>query len=536
MQQRLCGREQEFGMKVLPPFIPSPVSYNKSIVLGGESEGYRGQQQAPSESSQFDAWRSAIVRTAIMEIGRQFGEGGICPTTTPYFWLANGGLVYVDQSNLEFACAEGLAGSFDGLRQEKASELIISSAAEIVAQSGLEGLSFYKNNVGPSDEKDFSAEVTYGSHHNYSYLAEAQPMVFYLLTNFLPAALPFSGNGHIQKTAGGRFIYALSERASHIELAEGKINTSQSTEHRTLLNDRDEPFMDPSTGLKRLHLISRDATRCELQTWLVDTLTHFVLRLAEEDWKLPYYYRIVDPVAEWHQINCCLESGLNHRIRCYGKGRDFARVSIWDYNQLFLDYARQLNPLSDMEKKALEEWARILELLRAKALDKLVGELDWATKQFWLKTEMKQFGFGLNSENAYVLCREYHNIHPSPQKSLFALLDEEGFIRHLVSREEIEQARSLAPATRARSRGEFVKICQRYPDIRERVQRIAWDGVYFRKKGSPPGPPEGELIDLESGQYFSQNPDAWFGEVGNPFSPSSSSLEKFYKDMNLFPT
>ena len=537
MQKRLCGREQEFGMKVLPPFIPSAISTNLSTESRGEAEGSPEQQPSSPEQqikNQFETWCNAIINEVIKEIGRQFGEGGAVETTMPFFWLVNGGRVYPDQSHLEFAGAEGLAGSFDGVLQEKASELIISAAAEKMVQFGLEELSFYKNNTGPVDENQFFLETTYGSHHNYSYQEKHEPMVFYLLTNFLPAALPFSGNGHIQRMASGKFIYALSERALYVELADGKITASQTTEHRTLLNDKNEPFMDPSTGLKRLHLISRDATRCELQTWLVDAMTHFVLRLAEEDWKLPYYYRIVDPVAEWHRINCCMEQGLDYKIKCFGHDLDFAYVDIWDYNRLFLDYAKQLNPLSDMEKMALEEWARVLELLKAKALDELVGELDWVTKRFWLKTEMKQFGFGIDSVQAYVLCREYHNISPSPQKSLFALLDEEGLIRHLVSREEIERARFLAPATRARSRGEFVQMCRRYPELRERVQNITWEGVCLRKPGVARYA-EGELIAAETGYYPSQNPDVRFGEIGDPFSPQSSSLEKFYKDMGLSP-
>jgi len=237
-------------------------------------------------------------------------------------------------------------------------------------------------------------------------------------------------------------------------------------------------------------------------------------------------------VAKAKQIK--IEQGLDYKIKCFGHDLDFAYVDIWDYNRLFLDYAKQLNPLSDMEKMALEEWARVLELLKAKALDELVGELDWVTKRFWLKTEMKQFGFGIDSVQAYVLCREYHNISPSPQKSLFALLDEEGLIRHLVSREEIERARFLAPATRARSRGEFVQMCRRYPELRERVQNITWEGVCLRKPGVARYA-EGELIAAETGYYPSQNPDVRFGEIGDPFSPQSSSLEKFYKDMGLSP-
>lgn len=520
MQKRLCGREQEFGMKVLPPFAPNTDVKDSEVAVRGSSE--------------FDGWRVAIVSKVILEIGRQLGEGVDYYPTSPAFWLANGARVYIDQTSLEFACAEGLAGSFDGLLQEKASELVISEAAEKVAKQGFEEISFYKNNAGPVEENNFFTEVSYGSHHNYSCSVKKQKEIFYLLANFIPAALPFTGNGHIQRTKSGRFIYGLSQRAPKIGLGEsGRIRSAQTTESRTLLNERDEPLMHCSTGLNRLHLISRDATRCELQTWLVDTMTHLVLRLAEENWQFPYCYRMAEPVEELHQINACFEQGLSHKVKCLGKGGGFLYMDLWDYNQIFLNYANQLSPLSEMENKALEEWERILELLKARALDKLVGELDWATKYFVISGKMSQSGFGLDDVNAYILSQEYHNISISPAKSLFALLDEEGFIRHLVSREAVEEAKFLAPATRARSRGKLVRLWQQYPEVRDQIQRISWEGAYLKRTGAEKAG-SGDLIDLEAAAvYHGGEPDIWFGEFNDPFSPRSSTLEKFCENLNL---
>jgi len=494
MEKRLCGREQEYGASFSGPYIKIP-------------------QLSTSETLRdFDNLRSDLMKAIIDCIRRYSGvpyynhyNGGHC-------WLANGSLIYIDLLVfLEVASAEYRAGSLDGILQEKASEKLINEAVQLIkVYRNLDQLQLYKNNVGPRSVNDLFQEVSYASHHNYSYVTDKRPEVFFLFKSFIPAALPLTGNGHVCRQQSGRVAYALSQRAPHITVDES-FNTREDAGPRPIINNRDESLMDNSLSLSRLHIISRDATRCEFQTWLVDSITHLVLRLAEEGfaWQAPF---LPDPVREMQNINFCAEANLDYEIEYY-HGWKRKKMKLLEYNKLFLDAARQLSPLSEEEKNILEEWERVLELLKAKAFDKLVGELDWVTKLAMLKNQMKKYGYELNEE-AWRIDRMYHNISSDPKESIFARLDDLGYIRHLVSKMDIENAVLVAPATRAQSRGDFIKKCWEHQKLKENILTMNWDKAVLSKNIFP-----------------SQH--AYFGEPLDPFSTQSSSLEQVYKILAL---
>ena len=458
MQKRLCGREQEFGIKI----SPIPKRY-----LGGS----------------FEEWRNSIVKKILLRI----------PEITPAisckseynFWLGNGSRIYEDMLSIEVAGAEHEIGSFDGIAQEKASELILNKAAKlIVGLHGLDSINFYKNNTGPDDEEGtgFVREISYGSHHNYSYLARKRQRVIRLMKNFIPAMLPISGSGHVLEKNSG-FIYVFSPRANHIVKDVGEDTTGERAVVDLRGDSDDDPLMDRESGLNRLHVISRDATRCEFQTWLVDMITHLVLRLAEEDWHLPYRFSLRHPTSELHRLNAGID--LKYKMKL-----ERGQLSPIDYNFLFLRAAKQLKPLSQAEKKCLEEWERILRILKAGAFNKLVGELDWATKLYLIKNQAKKGSSGFI--DAWQIDMEYHNISNNPRVSWFARLDDKGYIKHLVDKEQIKRAVTNPPETRAKSRGRFIRKFLKNPHSSRNLIRLDWEMaetneeiVYFGTRENP---------------------------------------------------
>ena len=498
MQDRLCGKEQEYGMRILPT-----KKFAAPLPLGILSPQEQLEQYL---SNDFVDWRRGFAQRIVGNIMNSKIPN--FPDNSERIWLANGSLIYIDlKCILEVATAECRAGSLDGLLQEKASELILNEAAQsVVAQRGIQSLTLYKNNVGPSGfGGDRFNEVSYASHHNYSYLVSRQAVIFHTLKSFLPVSIIFSGNGHVYKHRNN-IVYVLSQRASHIVIAQ----SCGTTDNRAIVNTRDEPLMCKSTGLNRLHLISRDATRCEFQTWLVDGMTHLVLRLAEEGWKLPLNLSLNDPIAETHAINLSLEVNLDYKAACWPLGIN--RMDILEYNKIFLDAAKQLQPLSQQEKLCLQEWERVLELLKARAFDQLVGELDWATKWWLLKKKMSKYNFGLDDIRAWKIDMGYHDISSDPKKSWFALLEEEGKIKHLVSKEDIQKAILTPPETRAKSRGKFIRLAWEHRKLLNKIMYINWDAVCLQ--GNPP-------------KYYPT------GEISNPFATVSSSLENLYKELGL---
>lgn len=486
-------------MKILPPYKQaSPAGLVPILLsLGNPDEHYT-------------TWRARFIHAILQKIAYGSIPNIHKTTTAPgggvwayRLWLANGGLAYVDCGpNLEWATAEYRACSLEGVLQEKASERVLQKAlSELIAEQQLEDFSLYKNNVGPEDiSENVFREVTYASHHNYSYLTSRRAQVFSLMTDFIPVSLILTGNGHVHQHRGAVY-YTLSQRAPHMEKVSGEVTTRD----RSIVNTRDEPLMNPVSGLSRFHLISCDATRCEYQTWLKDAVTHLVLRIAEEvndPAALPP--KLHSPLDDLHAINLSFHADLDYQVRlnwALGEKEDFI-----DYNYRFLNLAKQLRPLSEDEQRALEEWEYVLDLLKARAFKKLVGKLDWVTKWFLLKNQMARGGYGLDDPRAYVVDMEYHNISTSPDKSWFARLDEKGFIRHLVSEEEVQRAMTSAPQTRAKCREDFIKFCYQDPRLRGAVRDINWDVAAVEGYPSP----------------------IFFGETHNPFLTSSSTLQSFF--------
>ncbi len=527
MRKRLCGREQEFGLVV----------------------------SAKSGRKVPELKRDKIIKALVSIISHEYGAFD----SDNDVWLTNGSRIYDDNGLLEVSTAECVPGQLDLIAQEKASELILNRALRRLRSSpqfkdyqvslnrnnvgygfldsGAAGphfhgvadyeAQFYGRSVNPftgessemprptvlrpesvdqdiqkdrdvSKEKKTSIldqEVTYGCHQNYSYRSDKLKKIFRVLRDFIPVSLPFTGNGHILRLEDGHCVYAFSQRARYVV----GLDDVSTTTSRGMLQVKNEDGV--RGGLGRLHLICRDATRCEFQTWLVDGMTHLALRLAEEGWKMPRKLALADPIETLHELNT--RTRLDYRVITQSGPMD-----IFDYNDIFLKAAKKMRYLSEQEKKIIQEWDRVLKILRSGKWQKLVGELDWATKWFLLKSRMNKHGFKLDSIRAWRINQGYHNISDSPQESWFALLDQRGKIRHLVDPKKVGWAVGNAPATRAQLRGLLIKICRKKQSLATAVSAIRWESATF---------------DHDQQIYFSR--------IKNPFSVSNKFLRMFNKSL-----
>lgn len=544
MQKRICGREQEFGFRIRPTphfgkdrpalekwqgeilaaillavfkVTPSVFCNRPSIrVESDDCGGYNpmtGQNHptdrpswVPPPHSQSPPYLPPSPNPRNREgpetVYRQPDRGDFLNAqdwAEHILWLSNGASVYLDMGVfLEIASAECLAGSLDIVKQEKANEWILNQAVKnSLRRLGLDEFSFFKNNASPLG----ATAITYGSHHNYSYVQDCEKPVHEWMRNFIPAALPLTGNGHVAKDTKGKFRYWISQRASFIKLAD---NRSSPMSRRGLIDSKDEHHIDPDNHkLARLHVIARDGTRCEYQTWLVDAVTHLVIRLGEEGRQFPQRLRLLNPVREMHQLNA--RPNLNYQIKTRSGSKE-----IISYNRIFLEAAKKLRPLSGLEKKTLKEWERVLNLLAARKFKKLVGELDWVTKEYLLRISMANRKFGLDSVVARRINEDYHNISESPKKSLFSWLDKKGLIRHLVSRREILRFITKCPETRAKARSNLIRRCLKNKRLLDRLREINWEGAQFEGRGC-------------------KRAEVWFGKVRNLFSPSLRGWKKISK-------
>lgn len=536
MQKRICGREQEFGFRIRPirhfgkdrpaleqwqkeilatillaisEVAPSIFSGRPSVRVGSDEPGEYNPGIGQGYPTDGPNW---VPPTHPSPNPRDYqGPGTMRRQPDPrdflnaqewadhILWLSNGAAVYLDMGAfLEIASAECTAGSLEMVKQEKANEWIINQAVKgSLRRLGLDELSFFKNNASPLG----ATAITYGSHHNYSYVKDCGKPVLEWMRNFIPAALPLTGNGHVAKDIKGNFRYWISQRASFVKLTDAH---SGFEGKRGLIDNRDEHHVDPQDHkLARLHVVARDGTRCEYQTWLVDAVTHLVIRLGEEGHQFPQRLRLWKPVREMHKLNA--RPNLTYRIKTNSGYKE-----IIGYNRIFLEAAKKLRPLSKLEKKTLKEWERVLNLLEARKFKKLVGELDWVTKEYLLRVSMANRKFGLDSVVARRINEDYHNISESPKKSLFAWLDKKGLIRHLVSRREILRFVTKCPETRAKARSKLIRRCLKNKRLLDRLREINWTDAQFEGRKS-------KLAEVR------------FGKVRNLFSPSLRGWKQILK-------
>lgn len=462
MEDRLCGREQEFGMRMSRP--------PKFSNLG------------PGD---IDDFFCRIFKSILAEFGSKYESIGITERgmheapgsnhfTGDNFWFANGLRAYIDQQILEVSTPEHRPCGLDSVLYEKASERMLNVALDsFLGKNPRYGsISLYKNNISYDPESDNLKENSYGSHQNYSCRQKSVGRISAVLKNFLPAALPLTGSGHILYSDSGA-TYCYSQRASHIHLIAG----DDTVNSRALINDRGFGGNDtlmPENGLARLHLISCDATRCEFQTWLVEGIFHLIIRLAEEGWQMPKNAYLHKPVLNLKNLNVSV--GLD----CHMTMTNGRNIKSRDYLKIFLKAAKQLKPLSDQEKKCISEWENVLELSADRTGQKLVGKLDWATKLHLLKNQMKKKGFKLGDGRALRINMEYHNISSDPRRSWFARLEELGYVDRMASDADVRRAIREAPLTRAHARGKFIRKCLGAKKWRSKLGGISWGDAFWK--------------------------------------------------------
>ena len=100
----------------------------------------------------------------------------------------------------------------------------------------------------------------------------------------------------------------------------------------------------------------------------------------------------------------------------------------------------------------LEQWAFVLEGLRANDLEMLIGAVDWASKKWLLETFRAEQGLAWDDPWLQSLDLEYHNINPS--RGLFFALPAVPEIAEFNLRIRRESALREPPQdTRAKGRG-----------------------------------------------------------------------------------
>ncbi len=361
-------------------------------------------------------------------------------------FLPNASRLYIDVgAHPEYATAE-CDSITDLIASDKAGERIVhdlvSEGEQRLSDMGVPGTIYlYKNNTD-------SAGNSYGCHENYLVRRRADYRAF------ASALLPFfvtrqivTGAGCITRTPQGAH-YSFSPRADH--MWEGL--SSATTRSRPMINTRDEPHANAEL-YRRMHVIVGDSSMSETTTLLKVGSTDLLLRLMEAHVQLPN----LTLAKEMQAIRDVAHDVTGRAQVETAAGASLTAVEI---QQQYLDLVRKhvggiIESTAEVER-IIDLWDRAIRAVRDQDPTLIDTEIDWAIKLKLIERYRGRLGCALDDPRLARLELAYHDI--SPTRGVFNRLVADGLAATVVSDEQIELARSTAPATtRAHLRGEFVK-------------------------------------------------------------------------------
>lgn len=375
-------------------------------------------------------------------------------------FLFNGGRAYLDMGHLEYCTAE-CASTLDVVRYDQAGDRLLNQALQAL---GLDNrVTFVRNNV------DHYTGATFGCHENYSLQRSApltQKNVLSLLA-FLTLRSVYAGAGRVGMGQALRphpdsaerspaTPFQITQRADYIQN-----DFFEWVQHnRAIINTRDEPLADPRL-YRRLHLIHGDTNVLPSALFLKVGSTRLVFDLLEANDLPPI--ALHDAVITLRQISRTPSGPWPVRLHDGSMEDTLELLGQFHYR------AKTRFAGRDAETDAiLTLWNDALQNL-ASAPQKLIGILDWVTKQHLLQLFRESEGIEWTHPWLEAQDLEYHSISPARSLALpMADLNGPWNIK------DIDSACQTPPATtRARLRSEL--MC----DVAERNLSyvIDWDSV-----------------------------------------------------------
>ncbi|WP_062073317.1 Pup--protein ligase [Demequina sediminicola] len=361
-------------------------------------------------------------------------------------FLPNASRLYIDVgAHPEYATAE-CDTLTDLIASDKAGERIvhdlIADGERRLSEAGIDGtIHLYKNNTD-------SAGNSYGCHENYLVRRRADFRAFAsALLPFLITRQVVTGAGCITRTPQGAH-YSFSPRADH--MWEGL--SSATTRSRPMINTRDEPHANAEL-YRRMHVIVGDSTMAEPTALLKVGATDLMLRLMEAHAVLPDFTL----ANEMQAIRTVAHDMTGTATVELADGRHLSAVDIqWAYLEAVQSHVDGTIERTAEVDKILDLWERGLRAVREQRFDLVATELDWAIKHRLVTRYQERLDCSLDDPRLARLELAFHDV--SPQRGLYYKLLDQGLVKRVITEEEIERAKAVAPtSTRARLRGEFIK-------------------------------------------------------------------------------
>lgn len=383
-------------------------------------------------------------------------------------FLSNGARLYLDVgSHPEYATAE-CDDFMELLAQDRAGERILEGlsieAEERLVQEGIFGdVYLFKNNTD-------SAGNSYGCHENY--LIERTTDFASLAQTFIPFLISrqiLVGAGKVVQTPRGS-TYAVSQRADHIW--EGV--SSATTRSRPIINTRDEPHADADL-YRRLHVIVGDSNMSDTTNLLKVVSAHLVLSMIESG-AVMRDLTLANPIRAIREIS---HDTTGTRTVKLANGREISAIQMQsEYFHKVSDFVTRRGIVDPVTQQAMELWERSIKAVGSGDLHLIDREIDWVIKLRLIDRYMRKNNMTLEDARIAQLDLAYHDIRRD--RGLFYLLVRGGAVESLLTPEQIEVAKNIAPqTTRAKLRGDFISRAQE----RSRDYTVDWVHLKLNDQG-----------------------------------------------------
>ncbi len=370
--------------------------------------------------------------------------------TTEHFlnvFLENGARFYQDTGcHPEYATPE-CSSPHQLLVYDKAGERVLEDlqyyAEQRISEERIPGrLSIFKNNT------DFVGN-SYGCHENY--LVDRAVDFYYLAEQLIPFLVTrqiYSGAGKVFHTQGDTH-YFISQRAQHIYQ---KISGT-TTNDRSIINTRDEPHADREK-FRRLHVIVGDSNMSEYTNFLKVGTCAVLLQMIEDHF-INKDFALRNPVKAIKDISYDVTCRRKLRL---DNGKEVSPIDVQrEYCEMAQQYMERY-PLSEQLKRSVHMWQEVLDAL-ADDPDKLDTKVDWVIKRKMIRNWIEHKGASWSDPRVFMLDLQYHDIRC--RNGLYYLLERRGEVERIVGDEEVQKAKTDPPPdTRARMRGEFIKLAR----------------------------------------------------------------------------
>ena len=383
-------------------------------------------------------------------------------------FLANGARLYLDVgSHPEYATAE-CDDFLELLAQDRAGERILErlsiEAEERLVQEGIHGdVYLFKNNTD-------SAGNSYGCHENF--LIERKTDFASLAQAFIPFLISrqiLVGAGKVVQTPRGS-TYAVSQRADHIW--EGV--SSATTRSRPIINTRDEPHADADL-YRRLHVIVGDSNMSDTTNLLKVVSAHLVLSMIESG-TVMRDLTLANPIRAIREIS---HDTTGTRTVKLANGRELSAIEMQsEYFEKVTDFVARRGIVDPVTQRVMELWERSIKAVGAGDLHLIDREIDWVIKLRLIERYMRKNDMTLENARIAQLDLAYHDIRR--ERGLFYLLERGGAVDSILTPEQVEAAKNIAPqTTRAKLRGDFITRAQE----RRRDYTVDWVHLKLNDQG-----------------------------------------------------